>query len=156
MLPWLPLLELPSWFPISSQVTTTHAKTGHLQMKYGQVTLFIMILHTALWLQLQNLNQTRNVQQTSHSSLVRVSYGVSAVKILKKIYHYTMAMHLYRCPIFKWFAETWLHDRVAPIMVTRWLTLLVTITYNVSWIYTNFNTIPQICHPVNEEFYREK
>ena len=46
---------------------------------------FITILHTAPWWQQQKVNQISNSQQTPHNSPLRASYGVSIMRILKKI-----------------------------------------------------------------------
>ena len=44
-----------------------------------------MILYTALQLARQNINQGKNPQKTPHSSPIRANYGVTFVRISKKI-----------------------------------------------------------------------
>ena len=52
---------------------------------HHNVVQSITILLMVLWWQEQNSNQTSNPQQTSHTSPLRASYGMSIVMILEKI-----------------------------------------------------------------------
>ena len=57
------------------------------------VVHFITILHTKLWWQHQNINQTSNSQQTPHISPTRASYGVYFMRISKKTHRVITAPH---------------------------------------------------------------
>ena len=63
-----------------------------VKCRYNAVQ-FIPILHTVLRKQRQKVNQILESQQTSHISPSRASYGVSFVKILKKIDRVITAPH---------------------------------------------------------------
>ena len=55
---------------------------------------FIMILHMALWWQQQNINQTSNSQQTTHTSPSKTCYGVLLWEFWRKL-----AMFLRYCTV---------------------------------------------------------
>ena len=69
---------------ISPRIIQAGLMLKSVECRYNAIG-FIPILHTALLWQQQNINQTSNSQQTPHSSPSRVSYGVSIMRILKKI-----------------------------------------------------------------------
>ena len=69
---------------------TTFSHT--VKCRYNAVQ-FIVIFHTALQWHQQNINLTRNSQQTPHSSPVKSSYGMSVVRKLEKIDCVITALH---------------------------------------------------------------
>ena len=89
---------------------------------------FIMILHTALQWQQQNMNETWIPQQTPHSSPWWASYGVSVVWKLEKIDSIIMAPHcmahgseIWRvCEIKFWYMLCCWHIAVlGPLLLTK-------------------------------------
>ena len=67
-----------------------------VECRYNAVQ-FITILQTAVRWQQHNVNQISNSQQTPHTSPSRASYGVSIMRILKKINRAITAPHyMYR------------------------------------------------------------
>ena len=84
-----------------------------LECHYNKVQ-FIMILHTALPWQPQNVNQNLNSQQTPHILPSWVSYEVSFMGILEKIDPITNAPHFiqYIAQNWPWYSLRGLHIRI--------------------------------------------
>ena len=75
-------------------------KADHLQKIFSNIVecyynsvQYIMLLHTAMRWQQQNIQQISNSQKTHHISPSRASYGVSVMSISHKIDRVTAAPH---------------------------------------------------------------
>ena len=73
-----------------------------IECRYNVVE-YIMILHTILQWQQQNINHTLNPQKASHISPSHVTYGISVVRICEKIDCVKTALHcIQNCWIDPW------------------------------------------------------
>ena len=68
-----------------------------VQCRHNSVQYIMVLLHTTIQWQEQNINQIMKSQMTPHTSPLWASYGVSFMRILKKIDHVIMAPHCTVC-----------------------------------------------------------
>ena len=78
------------WLKIAQWVSQLNINVITVEYHHNAVQ-FITILHMTLWRQQQNIYQTSNSQQTPRTSPSQASYGVSIVRIFKKIDCYITA-----------------------------------------------------------------
>ena len=151
------------WFYNLPTLRNTSDMSYTIECHYNAVQ-FITISHMALWWQQQNINETSNSQQTPHTSPSRVSYGVSIMRILKKIDHVTMAldcnsnilsrralrncgnMHMLKIDEVSWcqFCPHWWHQTLYRCLST-WLQYLQWISNGDTAIFHYAINIYQMC-----------
>ena len=91
------MLQCTYWYlPCVSVTVSLLYSVGNKTYYYGP---HHTIPITAKQWKTQNTDQTLNSQQTPHSSPFQVSYGMSTVSILEKMYHVVMALHLIHLPV---------------------------------------------------------